>query len=139
MRKFDRILTSALRTFPRSWRAFPHAVRNSLGVKVWVRGIISSHLGVPRSKIMFTGHHYSHAAAAFLASPTTRAAILTADSVGEWATLTVGARRATAGWSSVITLLRSSISATELFRRDCRSAGPSFDYSKEGSSQCASW
>jgi carbamoyltransferase len=40
MRKFDRILTSALRTFPRSWRSFPSAIRNSLGEKVWVRGII---------------------------------------------------------------------------------------------------
>ena len=26
MRKFDRILTSALRTFPHSWRSFPHAI-----------------------------------------------------------------------------------------------------------------
>jgi len=35
-------------------------------------------------------HHASHAAAAFLTAPTRRAAILTADGVGEWATLTVG-------------------------------------------------
>ena len=90
MRKFDRILTSALRTFPRSWRSFPHAIKNSLGEKVWVRGIISSYLGVPRSKILFASHHHSHAAAAFLTAPTRRAAILTADGVGEWATLTVG-------------------------------------------------
>src|SRR5207253_8741319 len=45
MLKFDRILTSALRTFPQSWRSFPKAMKNSLGEKVWVRGIISSHLG----------------------------------------------------------------------------------------------
>jgi len=90
MRKFDRILTSALRTFPRSWRSFPSAMKNSLGEKVWVRGIISSHLGVPRSKILFTDHHLAHAAAAFFTAPTRRAAILTADGVGEWATLTVG-------------------------------------------------
>src|SRR5215470_3465728 len=90
MLKFDRILTSALRAFPRSWRSFPHAIKNSLGEKVWVRGIISSHLGVPRDRILFTDHHASHAAAAFLTAPTRRAAILTADGVGEWATLTVG-------------------------------------------------
>jgi carbamoyltransferase len=90
MLKFDRILTSALRAFPRSWRSFPHAIKNSLGEKVWVRGIISSQLGVPRHKILFTDHHASHAAAAFLTAPTRRAAILTADGVGEWATLTVG-------------------------------------------------
>ena len=54
MLKFERILTCALRAFPRSWRSFPHAIKNSLGEKVWVRGIISSHLGVPRQKILFT-------------------------------------------------------------------------------------
>ena len=88
MLKFDRILTCALRAFPRSWRMFPKAMKNSLGEKVWVRGIIASQIGVPRRKILFTDHHASHAAAAFLTSPTERAAILTADGVGEWATLT---------------------------------------------------
>ena len=56
--------------FPRSWRSFPHAIKNSLGEKVWVRGIIASHLGVPRTKILFTRHHAAHAAAAFLTAPT---------------------------------------------------------------------
>lgn len=90
MLKFDRILTCALRAFPQSWRAFPKAMKNSLGEKVWMRGIISSHLGVPGRKVLFTEHHQSHAAAAFLASPTHHAAIMTADAVGEWATLSVG-------------------------------------------------
>src|SRR5882672_11381783 len=66
MLKFERILTCALRSFPRSWRSFPNAIRNSLGEKVWVRGIISSYLDVPRGKILFTDHHRSHSAAAFL-------------------------------------------------------------------------
>ena len=90
MLKFDRILTSALRGFPQSWRAFPKAMKNSLGEKVWIRGIISSHLGLPGRKVLFTEHHQSHAAAAFLTAPTRRAAIMTADAVGEWATLSVG-------------------------------------------------
>ena len=90
MLKFDRILTCALRAFPRSWRSFPQAMKNSLGEKVWMRGIISSHLGVPGKKILFTEHHLSHAAASFLTAPTRRAAIMTADAVGEWATLSVG-------------------------------------------------
>src|SRR6478735_5116094 len=106
MRKFDRILTSALRTFPHSWRSFPHAIKNSLGEKVWVRGIISSQLGVPRSKILFTSHHQSHAAAGFLTAPTSRAAILTADGVGEWATLTVGQGERCPGRGTSISLLR---------------------------------
>ena len=106
MRKFDRILTSILRTFPHSWRSFPHAIKSSLGEKVWVRGIISAHLGVPRSKILFTGHHHAHAATAFLTAPTRRAAILTADGVGEWATLTVGHGERRPGGGASITLLR---------------------------------
>src|SRR3981081_3441299 len=90
MLKFDRILTCALRAFPRSWRMFPKAMKNTLGEKVWVRGIISSHLGVPGRKVLFTEHHQSHAAAAFLTAPTRRPAILTTDGVGEWATLSAG-------------------------------------------------
>jgi len=90
MLKFDRILTCALRAFPQSWRAFPKAMKNSLGEKVWMRGIISSHLDVPGRKVFFTEHHQAHAAAAFLTAPTRRAAIMTADAVGEWATLSVG-------------------------------------------------
>ena len=106
MLKFDRILTCALRAFPRSWRSFPQAIKNSLGDKVWVRGIISSHLGVPRKKILFTDHHAAHAAAAFLAAPTRQAAILTADGVGEWATLTVGHGERRPGGATDLTLLR---------------------------------
>jgi len=90
MLKFDRILTCALRAFPHSWRSFPHAMKNTLGEKLWVRGIISSQLGVSRQKILFAEHHRSHAAAAFLTAPVREAAILTADGVGEWAALTVG-------------------------------------------------
>ena len=104
MLKFARILTCALRAFPRSWRSFPHAMKNSLSEKVWVRGVIASHLGIDRSKILFTGHHEAHAAAAFLTSPTRHAAILTADGVGEWATLTAGV--AARGADTTISLRR---------------------------------
>jgi carbamoyltransferase len=90
MLKFERILTMALRGFPRTWRSFPQAMKNSLGEKLWVKGIIASQLGVPARKVLFTEHHQSHAAAAFLTAPTRAAAILTADGVGEWATLSAG-------------------------------------------------
>jgi len=103
MLKFERVLTTALRAFPASWRSFPHAMKNMLGEKAWVRGVITSRLGVPGYRILFTEHHQSHAAAAFLTAPTERAAILTADGVGEWATLTVGTgTRGAAGTSIAI-------------------------------------
>jgi len=90
MLKFDRILNSTLRAFPKSWQSFPHAMKNTLGDKLWVGGTIASQLGVPRRKVLFSEHHRSHAAASFLTSPAREAAILTADGVGEWATLTMG-------------------------------------------------
>jgi len=104
MLKFARILTCTLRAFPRSWRSFPHAMKNTLGEKVWVRGVIASHLGIDRKRILFTGHHEAHAAAAFLTSPSRHAAILTADGVGEWATLTAGV--GTRGEKTRISLVR---------------------------------
>ncbi len=106
MLKFDRILTCALRAFPHSWHAFPAAMKTSLGEKVWVRGIISSHLGVPGRKILFTEHHQAHAATAFLTAPTRHAAILTTDGVGEWATLSVGEGERFQNGATKITLLR---------------------------------
>src|SRR3954447_15336020 len=90
MLKLERILTMALRGFPHTWRSFPRAMKNALGEKLWVKGIISSQLGVPGRKILFTEHHQSHAAAAFYPSPYDEAALLTADGVGEWATLSLG-------------------------------------------------
>jgi carbamoyltransferase len=106
MLKFERILTTALRAFPVGRKAFVHAMRNSLGEKVWVRGIIQAQVGVARRKVLFTEHHQSHAAAAFLTAPTRDAAILTTDGVGEWATLTVGRGRRTPGGATSIELLR---------------------------------
>lgn len=104
--KFDRVLMTLLRSFPHSWRAFPHAMNNMLGEKLWVRGVIAAQLGINARRIHFTDHHLSHATAAFLTAPTECAAILTADGVGEWATLTVGRGSKSAGGSTQIELLR---------------------------------
>jgi carbamoyltransferase len=40
-------------------------------------------------KLLFTEHHQAHAASAFYASPFTKAAIVTIDGVGEWATTSI--------------------------------------------------
>jgi carbamoyltransferase len=106
MLKFERILTTLLRAFPRSRRAFVHAMRNALGEKLWIKGIIASQLGVPGRRVLFTEHHQAHAAAAFLTAPTRRAAILTSDGVGEWATLSVGWGVREAGGVTALSLLR---------------------------------
>src|SRR5207237_7853864 len=58
------------------------------------------------SKVFFTGHHQSHAAAAFLTAPCRKAAILIADGVGEWSTLSVGVGEKGDNGKTSIRLLR---------------------------------
>ena len=45
------------------------------------------------NKLYFSEHHLSHAASAFYPSPFDEAIVLTADGVGEWATITVAIGR----------------------------------------------
>lgn len=87
--KFERILTTYLATFPRSYRAFLKAMPVWLKEKLWIAQRIREELG-DHGKLLFLDHHLSHAASAFLVSPFTEAAILTADGVGEWETTTMG-------------------------------------------------
>jgi carbamoyltransferase len=47
-------------------------------------------LVIDEKKILFSEHHLSHAASAFLCSPFEEAAILTVDGVGEWTTASFG-------------------------------------------------
>jgi carbamoyltransferase len=93
--KFERILTTALQAVPRSWKVFGDAMTTWLLDKLWVKNIIRTELEVPNDKILFSEHHLSHAASAFLCSPFEEAAILTVDGVGEWATATLGRGRGT--------------------------------------------
>ena len=88
--KFDRILKSCLETYPRSYRLFRESMVHWLFDKLWVKSLIEEKLGIPTEKILFSKHHLSHAASAFLCSPFEKAAILTVDGVGEWNTATIG-------------------------------------------------
>jgi len=88
--KLDRIMRSALTTFPLAPRVFVESIKSLFTKKIWVRQIISEELGVPAEKIFFSGHHYSHMASSFFCSPYEKAAILTIDGVGEWATTSLG-------------------------------------------------
>jgi len=88
--KFERLLFSLLQTFPQSRRVFQESMMSWLTDKLWVKNLLQSKLNVPPEKILFSEHHLSHAASAFLCSPFEKAAILTVDGVGEWATATYG-------------------------------------------------
>ena len=93
--KFERLLLSSMQTFPRSHRVFREAMITWLGDKLWIKHLIQKRLGVPQSKILFSEHHLSHAASAFLCSPFDEAAILTVDGVGEWTTASLGIGKGT--------------------------------------------
>ncbi len=84
--KFDRILMSVLATWPRSMVAFREAMLVWLLDKLWARDQIQERLGCARDRIVFCPHHMSHAAATFYPSGLEKAAVLTVDGVGEWAT-----------------------------------------------------
>jgi len=87
--KFERILETYLTYAPSGIRQFMQAVPLWLKQKLWIRELISKELNYKR-KILFTEHHESHAASAFLPSPFKEAAILTMDGVGEWDTASIG-------------------------------------------------
>ncbi len=89
-RKLDRILATVLQTYPKSWKVFRESMITWILDKLWVASTIESELGVPRQKVLYSDHHLSHAASAFLCSPFEESAVMTVDGVGEWVTATCG-------------------------------------------------
>jgi carbamoyltransferase len=92
--KFERILTTALSAFPRSWKTFGESMITWWGDKLWMKNIIMEKIDVPPEKIIFANHHMSHAASTFFVSPFEETAILTIDGVGEWTTASMGSGKA---------------------------------------------
>lgn len=88
--KFERILMTALNEYPKGIFSFVPAMRTWLGQKLWIKQLIYEQLPSFNGPLYFPEHHMSHAASAFLVSPFRKAAILTVDGVGEWATATRG-------------------------------------------------
>lgn len=87
--KLDRILETFLMHAPSGIRPFIQAMPLWLKQKLWIRELIGKELNY-EGKILFTGHHESHAASAFYPSPFKEAAFLTIDGVGEWNTAGFG-------------------------------------------------
>ncbi len=94
--KFERILMTVMQTFPKSRKVFQESMMTWLGEKLWIKSLIRDRLGISTDKILFSGHHLSHAASSFFCSPFQEAAILTVDGVGEWATASYGKGSGTA-------------------------------------------
>ncbi len=92
--KFERLLDSFVRTYPRALKPFLQAIPDWLGMKIKVEEIIRKEVGFSK-KIYFIPHHLSHAASAYFTSLYRNAAILTIDGVGEYQTTV----RLFIGWS----------------------------------------
>jgi len=76
---------------PAGFGQFRAAVPAWLKDKLHHRRLIRDGLGLPpHVPIAFVEHHQAHAASAFYPSPFARAAVLTLDGVGEWATAASG-------------------------------------------------
>lgn len=87
--KFERLLETYLAFAPKGLPSFLKAIPLWLKEKLWMKSYLIKELGF-KGKIIFPEHHLSHAASAFYPSPFEKAAFLTADGVGEWATTSFG-------------------------------------------------
>ncbi len=87
--KFERLLMTYLGVAPRGLLSFFDQMPPWLKEKLFMRTTLRRELGYD-GEIVFSTHHLSHAASAFYPSPFEKAAILTIDGVGEWATTAFG-------------------------------------------------
>src|SRR5579871_1816041 len=89
--KFERLLETYIALAPRGFRSFQMAIPLWLKEKLFQKSLLRKKLKefdeeIAVNKLAFTEHHLSHAASAFFPSPFEKAAVLTMDGVGEWAT-----------------------------------------------------
>lgn len=93
--KFERLLETYAINAPRGFQSFRVAMPVWLREKLFQKRMLVRALRridpsfVERGQLLFSEHHYSHAASAFYPSPFEEAVVLTLDGVGEWATTTV--------------------------------------------------
>ena len=92
--KFERIIETILNQSPRSLGQFMAAMPSWLGERLNFRKMIKEKLkmiepGLGIKELLFSEHHFSHAASAFYTSPFQEACVICIDGVGEWATLTI--------------------------------------------------
>ena len=86
---FERLLETYLTFAPKGLKSYLKAIPVWLKQKLWIPTVIAKETGY-KGKILFTEHHQAHAASGFYPSPFNRAAWLTVDAVGEWATTSYG-------------------------------------------------
>lgn len=90
--KFSRAIISHLQSYPFSLNSFLTTMPHWLEDRLILPLVFKRELGFEK-QTLFIKHHLSHAASAFLVSGFEDAAILTADGVGEWTTISYGAAK----------------------------------------------
>ncbi len=93
--KFERLLETYIASAPKGFSSFLSAMPVWLKEKLYLKSVLKKELASlggcykkELPKLLFGGHHQSHAASAFFPSPFESAAVLCMDGVGEWATTT---------------------------------------------------
>ncbi|MEX2567693.1 MAG: carbamoyltransferase N-terminal domain-containing protein [Cyclobacteriaceae bacterium] len=84
----ERIISSQIVAYPSGKEIWTELFSKWALVKLRIPEIICNELNY-HGDIYFVKHHLSHSASAFYASPFSKAAILTVDGVGEWATASI--------------------------------------------------
>ncbi len=92
--KFERLIETYLANIPKGFSSFKASMPIWLREKLFLKQMLTKEFqkispSFKSSKVLFSEHHFSHAASAFYASPYEKAVVLTLDGVGEWATTTV--------------------------------------------------
>lgn len=92
--KFERIVDTILNQSPRSLSQFLAAMPSWLGEKLNFRKTLKEGFNqltenFEAKNILFSEHHFSHAASTFYTSPFKDACVINIDGVGEWATLSI--------------------------------------------------
>ena len=97
--KFERLLETYLAFAPRGFASFRKAMPVWLREKLFLKDLLLSELkayaptGYAPDRLLFSEHHFSHAASAFYPSPFEEAVVLTMDGVGEWTTTSLAVGR----------------------------------------------
>jgi len=86
LRKLERILTCGAAWQDRSMELVTRQLAQAVHERLFLRKVLRHKLGY-EGKIAYTEHHLAHAASSYYISGFERAAIMTVDGVGEWATL----------------------------------------------------
>ncbi|HEY4475866.1 MAG TPA: carbamoyltransferase [Candidatus Paceibacterota bacterium] len=89
LNKFERLLMTYIKVWPHGLVSFLKATEAWFKDKLWVEHKIRKELSF-RGKILYTEHHYAHAASAYYCSDFDESVVVTMDGVGEWDTTTVG-------------------------------------------------